>query len=410
MSLERFLKTCPGHVGEIARSVDATLKVSRPSISLPAALAFCAALKCGRVVSQTGIEPNLYILSLAPPSFGKTQAQNALEDIAEAAEIEKLFAGVPTSDAGLISGLNNQPRQLLLWDEFGEALEDLAHAKNSPKATILSQIMIAFSSAGRIMRGKQYADGRTSIVDRPYLNLFAVSNEFSFFNSLTDRFVHNGFLARWLCFAPDKDKPWPRDRQQLFISPETLHWLQLVDAWTPSKNGNLGKLLKKEKKIVDLSKSITWASMSEGFDSLAEGSKTEFERVFWGRASELYTKLCLVFFDETIEEKDLNRESPSYWCFELVLQSVKAQIERCQEKIGGTSDKERARDRYMALLEKGEEVTKTELSERSRRIALSRHEKNELTDLMVESGRWKIEYRFTASETSRKTQFIKRIK
>jgi hypothetical protein len=348
------------------------------------------------------------MMSLAPPSYGKSQAQKALEKIAGVAEITNLFAAIPTSDSALVNGLAAQPRQLILWDEFGEAMEDLAHARNSPKATILSAMMIAFSVAGGTFRGKQYADGRTTVSEGGYLNLFGVSNEFSFFNALTDRFVHNGFLARWLCFAPDVGAyAEPQKRASLEISTDALDWIRAIDGGEASRRGNLGRLFHKEKRVIDLSRSLVWEVFAEQLDYAAEHAKSEFDRIFWGRSAELYSKLCLVFLDEPSDEQTLDTKSPTYWAYDLVSYLIKEQIERCREKLSGTSEKERAKDRYMGLIAKGEEITRTELADRARRSALSTSEKKDLFEVMTHVGRWVVESRHTKEGDRKKTQYVR---
>lgn len=381
--LESLLLSCPGFVGEIARSVDSHLKHSRPSISLPAALAFVAAIKSGRVVADNGIECTLYVLSLAPTGYGKTRAQNVLEDITAKAGIKNLFGNEPTSDSGLISGLALQNRQLLLWDEFGEALDDLSNSKNSPKATVLTAMTKAFSSAGRTLRGKQYADGHKSEAENVFLSVFGVSNQFSFENAINERFVHNGFLGRWLCFVPDKNKPELKPCVPKPVSDECIEWLRRVDIWRPAV-GNLASAMKKDKKVVPLSTFEAFRSGFENFDELAENCKSEVERAFWARAGELYTKLCLIFTDKTPKDEELT------WCWMLVEELILAQIKRCKDLMGGNDDKSRAKDKYIKLIATGEEISQSELYRRSYRLPLSKIEKSDMNEMMIESGKWEV--------------------
>ncbi len=401
--LESLLLSCPGFVGEIARSVDSHLKHSRPSISLPAALAFASAIKSGRVVSETGIECSLYVLSLAPTGYGKTTAQKVLEDIAKKAQIKDLFGLEPTSDTGLISGLKLQPRQLILWEEFGEALDDLSHSKNSPKATVLRAMTDAFSAAGRTLRGKQYADGHKNEAENIYLSVFGVSNEYSFYNSLNERFVHNGFLGRWLCFVPDKIKPDPRPLSPIEVSEECINWLRNIDIWRPAI-GNLASAIKKDKKVIKLSTSPTYRSEFSNYDNLAETCETETERAFWIRAAEIFTKLCLILTDKHPEENSIQ------WCSLLVQELVSQQIARCNEFMMGNSEKAKDKAKFIRLIALGEEMPSAKLFKKAYRLALSSEEKSAMIDMLVESECWE-EYKKKVSPTSKKeTTFLKCVK
>ena len=215
--LRQFLKDCPGECGKLAQSIDRSLRQPRAAVALPAALSFFSTLKCGRLVSPTGIHPNIFTLSIANSSSGKTTAQQIVQNILHEAGLLETQFREPASTAGLLHALYKNPRSLMLWDECGYAIEALANNKDF-KAGFLPLIMELYSSAGRLFKGPEYAmhsQKQRVDLDGPYLSIYGASTGVRFFEAINEKFVHDGLLPRWVIFLGEENprfqdpKPFP---------------------------------------------------------------------------------------------------------------------------------------------------------------------------------------------------------
>lgn len=197
-----LLTTCPGLAGEISRWVYSWLKYDEPALALGAGISFVAALKSQRYQYQ-GIVPNFYSCLIADSGSGKSQAQEAIEHLINAASIASIIMGKPPSWQGLLAGLEMCSRRFLIWDEFGQAFSELSSTKNGPRALILGTLTELYSYSGRTYVGGDYADAgkrRKIVITHPSLSVFAASTPEKFFDALSDGQIEDGFLSRWIFF------------------------------------------------------------------------------------------------------------------------------------------------------------------------------------------------------------------
>lgn len=383
MKTKKLLDSAPGHLGIIARAIDDSLKHSRPCLSLPAAITFCATLKSGRV-HYGRTEPTLYTLAIAPSAYGKSTVQQRLEDLASDLSLD-VIGREPGSDSGLVRSLQLNPRQFCLYDEFGIAVNEFANGSNGYRAMMIRLILGLFSSAGRKYRGMSYATKDPVDIESPYFNLFGVSTGITFFPALNNDFVHNGFMSRFFCFFAESGIT-EREAKSFIVPESTKKWIKKIETWYP-REGNLGKgLIKKIE--VDLSKSETYNLAIEKFEYKTEKTTDEFERVFWARSGELFTRLCLVLIDETLEE-EFNNKSPIWWAYELVQSCIESAIKECRERLIDDNHKAKLYDRFLNLFPEDKEIGLTELGQRSHsnRLGLDSTQRREMLKELISIGK-----------------------
>ncbi len=384
--LNDFLSGCPGLCGTLARTINSANKYDQPGAALAAALSFCGMLKCGRIVSDTGIEPNLYTCIIADSGTGKSQAQKALTDIIEVSELTELLLGKPASDAGLLKALSGSSRRLLIWDEFGIALQELSQSKTGYRAMILSLIMDLFSAAGKTYIGKEYATQERVDLRSPYLNIFAASTPNRFFGSLDDSFVDDGFLSRWLVFFADEIR---KNKQQIpaSVSMETKNAIDYFQNWERKEDGNLSKAIGEvKKKQITIQSPQLYKNALRDFDSRCETAKSSLERVFWSRSAELFTKVCMAVCETIHVSAD-----DVFFAADLVNFCIATQVEQCNARLG-ENEHIRAKNKVYELIKPGERLTTKEVNNRMRRLRLSELEKRTLVNSLVDSDVWQVEY------------------
>lgn len=399
--MKSFLATCPGFCGNIARIIDASLPESLPGISLASALSLMSTLKCGRVVSPEGIEPNLYTCIIAETGMGKGQAQNAVREILQQCSLN-LEIGEPASDSGLLKALARQPQALLVWDEFGLALEELSRSSASYRATILKETMKLFSTAGKKYIGREKATEDRVDISAPYLNIFAASTPTRFYAALDNKFVYDGFLSRWLSFDQVYD---PDNKKQksvpVVVSPQLHEYIQQLITWYPQK-GNLGSHCLIEKRTVVFEDTFSHAMYCNEFDQKIRKSPTDFERAFNRRGFELYTKLCLILSDFAVVPA-----VTSMYAISLVSHLISHQIELCKRNLKET-DRREIKKLLLDII--GDKWTSlSDITRRSAHLSLTRAERKSMIEDFVESGQWE-QNLTTVSDSRKKSNFYRRIR
>lgn len=373
-----ILDTLPGLAGDIARLIDNKLDASRPHISIPAALSFVSALKAGRVECQEGTSPNLYCCVVAGSGTGKSRAQDVIRDLVVEANLESLLMGKPASDSGLLKALSTNPRQFLIWDEFGIALSELSKAAASHRALILSTLMELFSQAGKLFIGKEYSEQRRVDIASPFLSLFVASTPNRFFGALNQDFVEDGFLPRWLIFFPPaKLKP---DKSAFEVPDDIAQRIVALDTPTVGGEGNIARILGVQKKFIPPVENQRMFQLD--FKYQTERAKNEVQRIFWSRGFEQYLKLVMVLADgdaPTFEE--------GMFAFGMVKDIIASEIETCERSLYA-SERERTKERFRAMIEVGKTITLSQLTRKSWRLNLSKTERLALVDDLIDSGYW----------------------
>lgn len=416
---ERFLNNCPGLAGQIARLIYDRLEFHQPGLALGAALSFVGALKSGRQTSEFGINPNLYSCSIALTSTGKSQCQSVIEEICAECKLDSLLMGQPASDVGLLHALSQEPRKLLIWDEFGIALRSIGAAKASYETRILATIMDLYSAGKRKYRGKEYSKSskeKRIDIDKPMLSLFAASTPARFFDSLSSDFVEDGFLPRILLFLGE-EKTVGKESQYTKISNQILCDVIDIETGEPEEMaGDVGKYLRVKNKVVEfdsgaLQFALVLKETAKIFSEENEKSNPILS-AYYRRMFENTVKVAIILSEKGVVSEACFRysealvrfltESAAKVCFERLFDN---QEEKSSNKI---------REKILARIEKYLKVGQVlSWSEFSRVATFPKIKPNKLRDQtldeLVEEGIIKIDDRY-AEGSQKSAKYITRIK
>lgn len=385
MSSLLCLSDAPGVVGDIARWIDSQLQCSQPQISLAGALSLVSALKAQRVAIN-GICPSLYTCVVGGSGVGKSSVQTLVTTILTQVGLTGLLMGKPASDSGLLKALQEEPRRILIWDEFGIALSEMATSKNGYRTLILSTLMDLFSTMGRPYIGKEYAAQARVDISAPYLSIFAASTPNRFFGSLSQDFIEDGFLSRWLLFFGDPESAF-RDPTPAPLPAHILDQIAEIQRWEPATTGNLATILKVQCRPLKTEAPTKLDIWRKDCQAQMRRTKLESERIFWSRAYEQTLKVLLTV--STVP--DFASVNDVAYAIELVQALTRNTIKACHESLH--EDKRmRTKAKFCELVGASEWIPHSVLLARSNKLPLSLAEKKQIIDECVESGAWAKEF------------------
>lgn len=383
-----FLEEAPGMFGQMARYVYQRLPYTQPGMAFAAALSFMATLKSRRVRNEWDISPCLYTAVIAGTGTGKTQSQHVIADLCEAAGIHDMLMGKVMSDSGLEDALMVNPRQLLMWDEFGIALSAISKSTQGHQIRLTSTVMELYSCAGKVYRGRQYSDGskrpRVDIKD-PCLSIFAASPPGRFLEAVNQDFIFDGFIVRWLLFFGFSVAT--AKRAQRGLAPLDLtEKVRCLEAGIPrATGGDIEMAIVPQKILVEMDPRATKELLAyEESSKVHVLEEDPIRSAFNTRLFEQTVKLCMIMEEDGYL---------SYDSFLFALKFARHLVFRAGSRCVNvpSSNQERQtnslRDRILGRILPGETVSASILSKRVYRDG-KRPERLSLIEDIVDSGEW----------------------
>lgn len=407
--MQKFLDTCPGLVGDIARYINSTMQTEQPGICLAAAFSFMSALLSHRVsyaCASNTAEPCLFTVVVADSGSGKTHAQNILAQITKDAGIDTtrngLLMGVPASDSGLLKALANGPRRFLMWDEMGINLSAYAKTKASHEAMILGTAMKLYTQAGKPYRGKEYATQDRVDIEAPYLSIFGASTVNRWFGALDENMVQDGFVPRLLLFFEGENRKRRIPNPDPVIYKAIVSEVARIERWRMAPvEGDLATAtpdaMPRDKLNAVLAPSCTPGDLFNAIDywsmEVEEASNTNkrgsIAKLMYTRALEQTYKLCLCLADTANDVPTVSAASIDY-AIGLVREIINTACEECGAHIYSndrTREYSELRQKFVELLHVGESITKSQLYRRTCRWADAQSRQRVIEDL-VQSEVW----------------------
>lgn len=198
----------------------------RPELALGAALALFGTAMGRRYQTPSGLMSNLYIVGLSPSGSGKDLPVNAPGQVLMLAGEEgaRMVGGDIVSARGIMSAIEASPTLYIPADEIGKLIQAIQDPRGNLKEAI-TVLLKMYSASQSIFKGGMYANSKerpTTIINRPCLGFYGVSNPQAFWEKLTHSSISDGLLPRFI-LLPDtiEDKPPPR-RLKRAIYPDAL--------------------------------------------------------------------------------------------------------------------------------------------------------------------------------------------
>jgi hypothetical protein len=206
-----------GILEEYVRYVRESTVTSFDLFSLGSGLCLLGTILGQKVMTETGLRTNLYVICLSPSGSGKDAPLKAIPVLLQNRSVNAASLLGPdqlASSASLWTALKHRPSQLILLDEIGDLMCSVNKKPDLAKSALAKDLKKLYTSTDRGSY-KSYADKKnTQILDWHCLSLYATGVPGAFFDNLTVADVTDGFIARTLIWSLNLEtqKPKPKTR------------------------------------------------------------------------------------------------------------------------------------------------------------------------------------------------------
>lgn len=203
------LMQIPGLLNELVAYDLRTAPRPNPQLAIQGALAFGSAAISRRFVTDRRNHASLYFLSVAKSGTGKEHARNVIQRAMLDCKLGLRLGGAGyASGSGVYSALEDRPAQIGMIDELGRQLQTNNKSQSEHRISAITALMEAYGRADGIMMPVQYstrglsAEQKSQLqqkhIECPNLTLLAATTPQTFYASLSDNAVHDGFLPRFI--------------------------------------------------------------------------------------------------------------------------------------------------------------------------------------------------------------------
>ena len=233
-----------GLMQSIMDYIEISSAASIPLFNVGAAAALVGALVGQRVMTESGLRTNLYVIALGYSGSGKNAPISGLPQIirnSNAAILESVTE--LSSAAAVLKALASKGhhRMLISLDEIGMLLRGLKNPMD-PRAEIPRILTKLFSGTDRSER-KVYADEKLNFtVPWHHLSIYGASTPEEFWGSLSESDGTNGFLARLLILENKDPAPMPKSDNNPDVPADLTDAINALWAIDPGKDPNAGDL------------------------------------------------------------------------------------------------------------------------------------------------------------------------
>lgn len=340
----------PGFVGTVARFIYANSYLPIKEVSIVGALGMMAGL-CGKAwhIPQSGL--NLYIILVARSAIGKEAMHSGLAALVSHCSTKFPFFGnyvdftEYVSGPALVKACLQNPSFVNVSGEWGRRLKRLAmeDGKEGPLQTLRTQMTNLYQKSGpqSIAGGLGYSSAESSVasVAGVAYSMVGESTPGTFYESLTESMMEDGFLSRFLIVGYDGDRP-ERNPAMLEVPDDALIQALVDIASQAHAQINKGSSM-------PLGRTEEAAQIMADFDreahTMITSTNDESRRQMWNRASLKALRVAaLLAVGDHYLSPCINVDHMS-WAIDLIRRDIAMMAKRLESGDVGTGDKARER-------------------------------------------------------------------
>ena len=410
----------PGFLGVVYRDILETMPKKQPEYALAFALCAQSILCHQKFQSPQGFRANIYCLISGGSGSGKDWGRKYLKELfrllAMTENVRESYQSFPAIQNDL--RYEYSPK-LILWDEFGKAIQMMNQRNASTYAKeIIPGLMKLYTSADSMFIPSVRADVKSSRKDRanydpipnPFVSLVGTATPEQLLGNLSMDMVSEGFLGRAFLFEEFEEKADPDSkpvrptlrRRPLEVSDAVLSEASFqknspAQEWdpdgsaTPKTSSSSGE--PPQARIVDM----TWDGERELqtlLDYQTDQARSELG-ILWSRAEEQAEKLALLYAVSRDPENPLIDEEAARWGCRFSEWFTRKRIRLANEWVA-VSDFNAKQKEALRYVKKHGPVTQTQI--RHRFWYWSKKEREDVLDSLLSGGKLQMEKRKEGSD------------
>lgn len=367
-----------GVMGAIYDYYNATSGFNQKGFAIQTALAICSVV-CGRNYRNNNNNfTSLYLLNVGKTATGKEHCKTVVNLIMEAANMERYVIGDGfTSSGAVMTELLRKPRCISIIDEFGMYLESAGSKGNANQKEANSYIMQAISRTHSTMQAKNYSamtgGAKTDMNDRyvknPALSIVGLTTPTTFFDAISSKEIHSGFLNRFIISISDTQRTVRNDVEPMRVPDTITDWIKAIEKRAAAKNPIEVPVERPnfvEITISQPAKAIQRAFDQEMVDQMNAHDKDGLDGVF-GRAAEMAQKVALICALSRDPHTEIVADVDMIWAVNYVRASYKQMLDAVSDNISANQFDKDGREVLKAIEgETGMRMTRTKLAQKFR--------------------------------------------
>lgn len=228
-----------GALGLIYDYYNATSGYDQKGFAIQTALAI-GSMACARNYKTDNENySSIYLLNVGKTATGKEHCKTLINKIMRSANMDHHVIGDGfTSAGGVMTELLRKPRCLSVIDEFGMYLDAASNKGSSNQKEANSYLMQAIGRCHDVLMAKNYSgmtlgknmqDLNDRKVCNPALSLVGLTTPRTFFDAISSKDIHSGFLNRFIVCVSNT-QPSVRKQVEQFEVPEAIKdWLMALE-------------------------------------------------------------------------------------------------------------------------------------------------------------------------------------
>lgn len=305
-SVPKDLLHIPGFIDEYTDFIMSSAPQPNRVLAFCGAVAFLSFLLGRKVRDDRNNRPNIYLISLANSGVGKNHPRSVNMHIAANHNICGGVAESFASGEGLEDALFVNPTLLLQVDEVDTFFNTLKNTKESRAEAIIEKMLRVYSSSNNIYKIRKKAIprdkirkdtiGNDDVIFYPYLTILGTAIPKLFYESLSNRVLTNGLLAR--CMVIDAGKRGKHQKAGIIEEPESIS--RKIDVILGYSNGGNLAAINLQPTVIHTTEEAEArleelnAMYNERYDEY-EARQVVIPMAFWTRAFEKVCKLAIIY-------------------------------------------------------------------------------------------------------------------
>lgn len=385
-----------GVMGAIYDYYNATSGFNQKGFAIQTALAVCSVV-CGRNYRNNNNNfTSIYLLNVGKTATGKEHCKTVVNLIMEAANMERYVIGDGfTSSGAVMTELLRKPRCISIIDEFGMYLESAGAKGNANQKEANSYIMQAISRTHSTMQAKNYSGmtggAKTDMNDRyvknPALSIVGLTTPSTFFDAISSKEIHSGFLNRFIISISDTQRAVRNDVEPMRVPDTIIDWIHAIERRAvaktpievPVERPNFVEIT-----ISQPAKAIQRAFDQEMVDQMNAHDEDGLDGVF-GRAAEMAQKVALICALSRDPQTEIVADVDMIWAVNYVRESYNQMLNAVANNISANQFDKDGKDILKVIeAEPDMRMTRTVIAKKFR--GHSSYKLDEILKTLIDAG------------------------